>query len=416
MEGHYEESVGKLGGQKERKHSLCWIYFLYPLVTLLRTAQFLFALLKYFICTGYFPYFDNIFSFLAVFFRNEIIGWSTYFISYACLSTVRILSLLVEWWMPFISHCWIGFDPGKCYKYTWMSTYQKDPYEIPILAWTDVYYAHQNKVLYQFDVRYMVLSGYCLYPWFNYLSTGTPDRWFSAYMTALDLGHKKLHTPTQWLLLYFKTWPPDGFILASILFIAMILAHLMVLFKVILTIFGLKLTNLCNSIAQVMNPSFYYKIPDRFTRVIEFLRGSFSSKKNCFAVLSTFVYNASTACDTTSFTFDSDSVDIVLDNSANTHIWSRLEDFVEGTVVYLSDDTEYGVVTIGDTECRPVAHGTVLVSLKDDDNNECELQLEDTLYFPTSPVNVLGVTKLGEQLNDENGTWIKTSWRRSTFS
>ena len=114
--------------------------------------------------------------------------------------------------------------------------------------------------------------------------------------------------------------------------------------------------------------------------------------------------------------FDSDSVEIVLDNSANTHIWSRLDDFVEGTVVYLSDDTEYGVVTIGDTECRPIAHGTVLVSLMNDDNKECSIELRDTLYFPTSPVNVLGVTKLGEQLNDENGTWIKTRWRRSTFT
>ena len=42
--------------------------------------------------------------------------------------------------------------------------------------------------------------------------------------------------------------------------------------------------------------------------------------------------------------------------------------------------------------------------------------LENVLYFPQSPVNVLSVTAFATQLNDDTGTWIKTSRFESTFS
>ena len=35
-------------------------------------------------------------------------------------------------------------------------------------------------------------------------------------------------------------------------------------------------------------------------------------------------------------------------------------------------------------------------------------QLENTLYFPKSPINIMSVTELSKQFNDEEGTGIDT--------
>jgi len=59
------------------------------------------------------------------------------------------------------------------------------------------------------------------------------------------------------------------------------------------------------------------------------------------------------------------SVQAVVDNCANTHVWTREEDFTPSSLEYFGDDNPYGVLTIGDHKEVPKARGTVLVTWKD---------------------------------------------------
>ena len=114
--------------------------------------------------------------------------------------------------------------------------------------------------------------------------------------------------------------------------------------------------------------------------------------------------------------WDSDSVPAVLDNSANTHIWSRIDDFVEGSLHYF-DHTETlpGVMTIGNEKSNPVGTGTVIIKIRDKTATLQEIILKNVLYFPSSPVNVISVTSLADQFGDNDGTWIKTKRYSSVF-
>ena len=42
-------------------------------------------------------------------------------------------------------------------------------------------------------------------------------------------------------------------------------------------------------------------------------------------------------------------------------------------------------------------------------------QLENTLYFPKSLINIMSVTELANQFNDEEGTGIDTKMNHSLF-
>jgi hypothetical protein len=115
--------------------------------------------------------------------------------------------------------------------------------------------------------------------------------------------------------------------------------------------------------------------------------------------------------------FDSDSRNAVVDNSANTHIWSHREDFMDGSLKYFDDSTEIGVITIGDKQSRPLGAGRVPISIIDDSGVRRQMILEKVLFFPQSPVNIISITALAEQLDDhEDGTWIKTSRHCSNFT
>ncbi len=63
----------------------------------------------------------------------------------------------------------------------------------------------------------------------------------------------------------------------------------------------------------------------------------------------------------------------------------------------------------------PELVGRLPVTWKDNDGNPYSIVLEDVLYFPRSPVNVLLVTSLANQLDDDFGTSIKTSINMSKF-
>ena len=64
---------------------------------------------------------------------------------------------------------------------------------------------------------------------------------------------------------------------------------------------------------------------------------------------------------------------------------------------------------------RPEGIGEVNIILTDDKGQSYKANLKNVLYFPDSPVNVLSVTMLADQLNDDEGTSITTMRFKSVF-
>ena len=73
------------------------------------------------------------------------------------------------------------------------------------------------------------------------------------------------------------------------------------------------------------------------------------------------------------------------------------------------------VATIGGKLNQPVGIGTVKWTWKDDGGAVYTELLENTLYFPKSPINIMSVTELAKQFNDEEGTGIDTKMNHSHF-
>ena len=73
------------------------------------------------------------------------------------------------------------------------------------------------------------------------------------------------------------------------------------------------------------------------------------------------------------------------------------------------------VATIGGQKNAATGMGTVCWTWKDDNGKKHTYDIEDALYFPSSPVNILSVTSFAAQLNDDDGTGIDTKRSRSTF-
>ncbi len=112
--------------------------------------------------------------------------------------------------------------------------------------------------------------------------------------------------------------------------------------------------------------------------------------------------------------WDSDSFTAVTDNCANTHVINDETYFIPGTFKPLPTGHE-GVMTIGGSDHIPQGTGDVRVYWKDDDGKEFEHILKNVLFFPHSPVNIISVSCFAQELNDEEGTWIQSKWKYSTF-
>ena len=71
------------------------------------------------------------------------------------------------------------------------------------------------------------------------------------------------------------------------------------------------------------------------------------------------------------------------------------------------------VATIGGQVNFPAGIGTVKWSWRDELGEVHTHLIENVHYFPSSPVNILGITAFGRQLNDKEMTGIDTKWKRS---
>ena len=114
---------------------------------------------------------------------------------------------------------------------------------------------------------------------------------------------------------------------------------------------------------------------------------------------------------TESVSFDSDSKSAVCDNSANVHVCNQKGMYVGE----LRPIKSHKVATIGGKGHSPEGIGTVKWSWNDDDGRKHEYLVEDVLFFPQSPINILSVTEFAKQLQDKEGTGIDTKQLRSRF-
>ena len=80
------------------------------------------------------------------------------------------------------------------------------------------------------------------------------------------------------------------------------------------------------------------------------------------------------------------------------------------------NETTVGLVaTIGGKLNQPAGIGTVMWTWKDDGGAVHTEQLDNTLYFPKSPIIIMSVTELAKQFNDEEVTEIDTKMNHSLF-
>ena len=109
--------------------------------------------------------------------------------------------------------------------------------------------------------------------------------------------------------------------------------------------------------------------------------------------------------------FDNATSTCVLDNAANVHIVNDLTYFLNG----IKKCSEKCIATIGGEDSAPSGIGSVIISLEDNDGNLSEIKLENALYFPQYPVNIISIACLADIYNDDEGTFIKTSRFSSQF-
>ena len=102
--------------------------------------------------------------------------------------------------------------------------------------------------------------------------------------------------------------------------------------------------------------------------------------------------------------YDTDSSTMICDNSSNVHICNRRNVFV-GEIRKVSNQQ---VATIGVKGHYPLGLGTLKLIWRDDSGKLHEYLVEDVLFFPQSPINILSITCFARKLNDLTGTGINT--------
>ena len=115
-----------------------------------------------------------------------------------------------------------------------------------------------------------------------------------------------------------------------------------------------------------------------------------------------------------SVSFEPDGTSVIMDNSANCHIFRDKALFKDG-IKSFPVSIQHLKVRTANGSTAPAGIGTVEITICDDEGKNHKLKLENALYFPESPVNVLGVTSLAAQLDDDDGTYIKTFRKNSIF-
>ena len=98
------------------------------------------------------------------------------------------------------------------------------------------------------------------------------------------------------------------------------------------------------------------------------------------------------------------SIKFVVDNADNVHIVNRKSVFKD-----IRPCLERCNTTICGLDSEPEGIGTVIAQITDDNVITSNITIENVLYFPASPVNILSITCLGDYFKGSHDTFIKTT-------
>ena len=220
------------------------------------------------------------------------------------------------------------------------------------------------------DQCYVVLSGFMLHRYASYLFSCT--RKWNVSVTGLDLIFR-----TRMWSVYKKfrktipSWPPDGYIIMIGVFMSIIVFHSAVLFVSVFQIIAWNFRKFILSLDHLFT-RYQYVLRGiiRFSSVPKHLMGLHIKQYPVLLMRHIYVSVCLSTDDMDSLegrgVFDSDSCSSIVDNSANTHVWSIEKDFVPGTLKKLEISDSTGVATIGGVDLSPHSIGDVKTSWYDD--------------------------------------------------
>ena len=373
-------------------------YFWYNFIILFRLALFGFALVKFFIRTGNVPYYDKTAAF-AMARTMEVWQWGRWLLTYGFLiATYPVLSLIF-WCSPWL----VGFT---------LPDFSPSRRRIRRIC-------HRKMISRgfclerAFDARLMVLSCYQLNATWSMILTSF-RKWSLGFAAAIAQIQTVSVRTDAFCKNYGLLWPPDGPLLT------MILGCLSVLSVSIVAIPPLLQFSICSFVASCNLSWKNSKLG--LAMALDRARAFWSIKcrrrhENHLSVHLSIALSSDTVLEEAKrASWEPNSVQAVIDNCANTHVWTREEDFVASSLEYFGENNPYGIITIGDHKEVPKARGTVPVTWKDSGGRVHSKVLEDCFLMPTSPVNIVSISRLAETLGDEEGTWIKTRWKSSIFT
>jgi hypothetical protein len=361
-------------------------YFLFPLIFVFRLARTTYILTFNFVKNDF--YLEILKDF---FLRSTYELWTWYFwwlavmgiAIWTCISNVFLPIRMVILWFLLI------YDEDK-----------KDPQH----ASRGLKFPFNPGGLEYYDERLLVFSTYRVCRTWAYLLTLPTDSVLFFFRSKNYLVTKSWLAPRKYMDDRIGSWPPDGWPLHLTMLVFSVMTYAYIVSRGYSYLVCLKAQKLYRQVSNVsnldanQNPRFYPIDTSRYAALYH------------SAVLANYDKTEHEKL----ISFDSDSLTVILDNSANTSVFNKKEHFVDKKIHKLVPSEE-GVITIGGSNHHPEGYGDVSISLKDDDGNLCELRLSNVLYFPDSPVNIVSITCLAASLGDPEGTWVQTRWRYSVF-
>ena len=369
-----------------------WNYLFYPIIIMLRLALHLSTLVDLFqrgiIFVWIFQHFHNYFSGLFY----EIVQW------YFWLPDILFRFLIAKCWWIIVSLFLPVFQPWFLIFEFLPSTYysskgnslrnsiQSTQSKRNCKSSNYNFYHHCYMTDFPLHMQNMNIgiftSTYSVYPWWSMFLIRhhiMPHdvKILSLFHTIYWNTYDFLTIPYTYLQSKPKR-PPDGFIFNTLVFFLLICVSIMTILYSILTIFLVRtgLIIIHNSSQTNITETTFLDKPD--------------PKYAVFTSIS--VLTAESLANHQAFaSFDSNIQTALVDNCANTHIWTERSQFINFRNI---PKTQQGVSTIGGTPHLALGIGDVPLTWKDDDGLVFSHTLRDVLYFPNSPVRIINTSKL----------------------
>ena len=247
----------------------------------------------------------------------------------------------------------------------------------------------------------MVLSEYMLYAW-TALFFSITSRWCCYAILDRSRYLELIYFPVKILRKNLLPHPPDGLLLVVLTLVFILYVHLFALIYGIWSVLRTCIRKLrINASISYSRIKFALKSSTQFSLygtlrklksrifvsvpIKDCVFNSNADTKESFLVGHIFTSVAYTSDDIKDYdsitSYDSDTIQCILDNSANAHILSILADFVPGTLRHFLPSAECRVLTIGGSNQFPHSIGDIMVSWLDSMGATATYILKNTLLL-----------------------------------